>query len=185
MDALEAIRTRVSRPRVGAEPPSREEIEELLDLAVRAPTHGMTEPWRFYVLSGAARDRLANAIAAANVDAGMDEAAALEDGRKKVGRAPVIVVFTCVPGDGPKVVEQEEIASVAMAMQNFLIGAHAKGIGAMPRTGPAAYHPAICSELGLAENESVLGFVYVGYPDAERPLTPRAQAAEKTRWLDA
>jgi nitroreductase len=183
VDALEAIRTRVMRPRVGSNAPSREEIEELLDLAVRAPTHGMTEPWRFYVLFGEARDRLANAIAAASMDGGMDEASARDDARKKVERAPVIVVFTCVPQEGPKVVELEEYASVAMAMQNFLIGAHAKGIGAMLRTGPAAYHPVIREQLGLEPTEVVMGFMYLGYPEAERPLTPRASASDRTTWL--
>ncbi len=171
------------RPRVGPDAPSRGEIEELLDLAVRAPTHGMSEPWRFYVLSGTARGKLAKAIAASNMDGGMDEAAALEDGEKKVARAPIIIVFTCIPGNGPKVVEQEEFASVAMAMQNFLIAAHANGIGAMLRTGPAAYHPAVREQLGLGPDESVVGFMYVGYPEADRPLTPRAPAAEKTTWL--
>ena len=62
----------------------------------------------------------------------------------------MIVVFTCVPSDDPKVVEHEEIVSVAMAMQNFLLGAYAKGLGAMLRTGPAAYHTSIATHLELA-----------------------------------
>src|SRR6202022_2220563 len=97
-------RSRVMRPRVGDRAPTRPEIEELLSLAVRAPSHHLTQPLRFYVLSGASRDRLANAIAAAGMDAGTDEESARADGAKKVARAPVIVVFTCVPGDGPDVV---------------------------------------------------------------------------------
>ena len=170
-------------PRVGEEAPSRQEIEELLELAVRAPNHHGTEPWRFYVLTGAGRERLAGAIADEAIEAGTDEDRAREDANKKVARAPVIVVFTCLPADDPKVVEQEEIASVAMAIENFLLGAYAMGLGAMLRTGAAAYHPSIKQHLGLDANERVVGCVYLGYPAGEREPTPRAPAAQHTHWL--
>jgi len=171
-------------PRVGDEPPSAEEIAELLDLAVRAPNHHRTEPWRFHVLQGAERERLARAIADELVDSkGTDPQAALDEGRAKAERAPVIVVFTVVPSEDPRVVEQEEVASVAMAIENFLIGAHAKGLGAMLRTGAAAYHPSAREHLGLEPGEKVVGIVYLGRPAADRAPTERAPAAEKTRWL--
>ncbi len=79
-------------PRVEERPPSREEIEELLELAVRAPNHFATEPWRFYVLAGDERERLARAIADEAIESGTDETRARGDASKKVARAPVIVV---------------------------------------------------------------------------------------------
>lgn len=170
-------------PKVGEQPPTRDEIAELLELAVRAPNHHLTEPWRFHVLKGAERDRLARAITDEAVSRGADPAEAAADGAKKVARAPVIVVFTCVASDGPDVVEGEEIASVAMAMQNFLLGAYASGLGAMLRTGPAAYHRSIREHLDLLPNERAVGFVYLGYPQGDRTLTPRAPAEQHTRWL--
>ena len=170
-------------PRVGAEPPSREEIAELLELAVRAPNHHRTEPWRFTVLAGAERERLARAMADESVASGTDEQRAMQDALAKVDRAPVIVVFTYVPSGDEKVVEQEELVSTAMAMENFLIAAYAKGLGAMLRTGPAAYHDAIAMHLELAPNERVVGFIYVGYPSGERDKTERQSAESRTRWL--
>lgn len=179
MDAIEAIRTRRMIPRVTDERPTREEIAELLDLAVRAPTHHLTEPWRFHVLAGDARELLAKAIA--------DEQGGIEDnlevGRAKVARAPVIVVVTCQRQVGEKIVPEEEDAAVSMAMENLLLAAHAKGLGAMLRTGGVAYHPSVNGHLGLEEDERVMGFVYLGYPAADRSLTPRADAASKTRWV--
>jgi nitroreductase len=170
-------------PRVGSEAPSREQIAELLELAVRAPNHHATEPWRFIVLAGAERERLAKAIAAEAIASGTDEARARADAQAKIDRAPVIVVFTFVPSGDPKVVEQEELASVAMAMQNFLLGAYAMGLGAMLRTGPAAYHRSVNEHLDLAPNEIVVGFVYLGYPVADRDKTERRPASDRTRWL--
>ena len=184
MDAIEAIRSRRMLPRVGSEVPPREQIEELLELAVRAPNHNRTEPWRFRVLAGAARERLAHAIADELVDStGADPDEAFAEGKKKVERAPVIVVFSCVSSDAPGVVEQEEIASVAMALENFLLAAHAKGLGAMLRTGAAAYHPAARKHLELEPGEKVVGCVYLGYPQADRSLTERQSASTKTTWL--
>jgi nitroreductase len=183
VDVFEAIRSRRMLPKVGAEPPTKERISELLDLAVRAPNHHLTEPWRFYVLRGAERDRLARAIADEAMARGVSREDAEADGARKVSRAPVIVVFTIVPGEGDDVVEQEELASVAMAIQNFLLGAHASGLGAMLRTGSVAYHPSIGAQLGLAPNERVAGFVYVGHPTGDRALTPRKSASEQTHWL--
>lgn len=183
MDVFEAIRSRRMLPKVGDEPPTKERIAELLDLAVRAPSHHLTEPWRFYVLRGAEKDRLARAIADEAVGRGVSRDDAEADAARKVSRAPVIVVFTSVPGQRDDVVEQEELASVAMAIQNFLLAAHASGLGAMLRTGPAAYHASIGAQLGLAPNEKVVGFVYVGHPAGDRALTPRKSASEQTRWL--
>jgi nitroreductase len=171
------------RPRVDSRRPEREDIEELLELAVRAPNHHLTEPWRFYVLASDERSRLAKAIAAAAVDDGTDPDEALADATKKVDRAPVIVVFTCVPSDKPEALEQEDVASVVMAIQNFLIGAHAKGLGAMLRTGPVTDHPSTKEHLGLAADERVVGFVYLGYPSHHRSPTPRTPASELTSWL--
>jgi nitroreductase len=183
VDALDAIRSRRMIPRVSEEMPSRTDIEELIELAVRAPNHHRSEPWRFHVLAGSERMRLARAIEQEAIEGGADADRAARDARAKVERAPVIVVFTCVPSDDPKVFEAEELASVAMAMENFLLGAYAKGLGAMLRTGTTAYHPAIVKTLELAPNEKVVGFVYLGIPAGERDMTPRTPAGERTRWL--
>lgn len=171
-------------PRVGTTRPERAEIEELLELAVRAPNHHRTEPWRFYVVAGSELDRIARALADEEIETkGSDPNDALVSARKKVERAPVIVVFTCLPSTDPKVIEQEEIASVAMAIENFLVGAHARGLGAMLRTGTAAYHPAFARHMGLEPSEKVVGLVYLGYPEADRPLTERELPSTKTTWL--
>jgi len=59
MDAITAIKSRTSVRHFSNRPIARELIEQLLDCAVRAPNHKLTQPWRFAVLTGAARDRFA------------------------------------------------------------------------------------------------------------------------------
>ncbi len=49
-------------------PVERDEITRILDVAARAPSGTNTQPWKVYVLTGAARARLSNAILAVNAD---------------------------------------------------------------------------------------------------------------------
>ncbi len=46
----------------------REDIERILEVAARAPSGTNTQPWKVYVLTGAARTRLAEAILAVHAD---------------------------------------------------------------------------------------------------------------------
>ena len=49
-------------------PVAREDIARILDVAARAPSGTNTQPWKVHVLTGAARERLSNAILAAYAD---------------------------------------------------------------------------------------------------------------------
>ena len=49
-------------------PVEREDIARILDVAARAPSGTNTQPWKVHVLTGAARERLSNAILAVNAD---------------------------------------------------------------------------------------------------------------------
>jgi nitroreductase len=49
-------------------PVAREDIEAILEVAARAPSGTNTQPWRVYVLTGAAKDSLSAAILAAYAD---------------------------------------------------------------------------------------------------------------------
>ncbi|NML63083.1 nitroreductase [Massilia sp. RP-1-19] len=49
-------------------PVAREDIEKILDVASRAPSGSNTQPWKVYVLTGQAKERLSDAITAAYAD---------------------------------------------------------------------------------------------------------------------
>ena len=65
MDILTAIHTRQSIGKVLPDAVPRQDIERLLDAAVQAPNHHRNRPWRFVVLTGAARERLGDVMAQA------------------------------------------------------------------------------------------------------------------------
>ncbi len=63
MDVRRAITTRRSVGRVKPDPVPKEKVEEILESAIHAPNHKITEPWRFHVFSGKGRGELAKARA--------------------------------------------------------------------------------------------------------------------------
>ena len=185
MDVLEAIRTRRSIGKVGPERPPKEVIERVLEAATWAPTHHKTQPWRFYVLTGPAREALGEVMAeckAAHVP-GHKAEAKMEKARKKPLRAPVVIAVAVQPSTDEDVVEIEEIAATAAAVENMLLAAHGMGLGAMWRTGDACYDPKMQAFFGLQEPARLLGFVYLGYPAMSPPRASRIPAEELTVWM--
>ena len=185
---LEALRGRQSARRITPRVLPRALVERVIEAAIWAPNHHLTRPWRFVVVAGKARVALGEIMAAslrATLENPEDErmAALLVKERNKPLRAPVLIAVAAVPSHAPKVVEVEEIAAVAAGVQNMLLAAEALGLGAMWRTGPAAYDPAVKRFLSLPDAAQVLAFVYLGYPE---PMPPRERAEDGTNdtiWL--
>ena len=89
-----SLRQSRERRTIGAfrdDPVPRRLVEELIDSAVWAPNHKHTEPWRFHVVQGDARDALADAVWAELDAAGASPA---KDPRNKLKRAPLFVAVT-------------------------------------------------------------------------------------------
>lgn len=59
MQILEAIHGRRTIHRFQPDPVPREVLDEMLAAAVMAPNHKLTEPWRFSVVTGETKERLA------------------------------------------------------------------------------------------------------------------------------
>jgi nitroreductase len=163
MDALEALLTRTSAPRLGGSEPDETALDNMFRAALRAPDHGLLRPWRFLLIRGDARMRLGDLFVQAQQQDEPDiREALLEKTRTKPLRAPLIIVVVVRLKQHPKVPEIEQFISAGAAAENMLLAAHAQGVGAMWRTGSMAYHRLVHKGLGLAENERIAGFLYVG-----------------------
>ncbi len=185
-ETLDVIHQRRSIGKMLPDRPPRELIEQILDAATWAPCHHVTDPWRFVVLAGSAREEL-GAIMARSKAQGRDLTdetvrAAVERERAKPLRAPVIIVVGIEPSNHPKAIEIEEIAAGAAAIQNMLLAAHSLGLATIWRTGAPAYDPAVKSWLGFSPVAHILGLIYVGYPAAAPRRARHIPAAEVTQW---
>jgi nitroreductase len=185
MDVFEAMHSRMSIGKVSPDPVPRSMIEKMLDAAAQAPNHHKVQPWRFIVLTGAARERLGDVMAKSLLAREPDataEIVAVE--RAKPLRAPVLIVVGVDKPNGPKIVEMENICAAAAATENMLLAAHALGLAAQWRTGPAATDPEVKALVGLAPDQHLIAFVYVGWCLVEPQGYPRPPASERTVWIN-
>ncbi|GEP90150.1 Nitroreductase [Chitinophaga terrae (ex Kim and Jung 2007)] len=164
-----------------------ETIGELLQLADWAPTHGYTEPWYYVIFSGEKVQQFCNDHAElyrAQTPADKFLSGNYEKLKHQGDLASHVIAICVKRGNNPKIPVLEEIAAVACATENILLGATARGLASYWGSGGMTYHPAMHDYLGLGEEDQVLGFLYLGYTSepvqAGRRLKPQA---EKFKWM--
>lgn len=169
----------------------RELLTTLLEDACWAPTHGLTQPWRFHVFAtAAARARLAAGLQSI-YDATTPEAKRDADKRAKLAgnleRAPVVIALLAKVQPGGKIAEWEELAATSCAAQNLMLSAHEHGLGSFWSSTPAACGPEFVRWLGLDDTHRALGLLYVGWraTGAPTPRSVRVPLAERAVWHDA
>ena len=188
MDAISAISSRTSVRRFQPEPVPRQVIQQLLECAVRAPNHKLTEPWRFIVLTGRARDRLAEIRAHHRLKrftdpAGAEAAAAADKVRREGRETPAfVVVLTAVSPD--EITREEDYAATMMAAGNLMTAAQALGLGTYLRTGGVMRDPALLELAQVPEGFRIVAVISLGYPAEAEPPRRRKPPTEVTRWLD-
>jgi nitroreductase len=188
MTVFDTIKQRRSIGKMTEQSPTREQIELLLTAATHAPNHHKAEPWRFFVLSGHARNELGSIMAEILLskleDATSPKAQVLLDKeRNKPLRAPVLIVVAAEHAQGPKIVEIENVMAVAAAVQNMLLTAEELGLAAMWRTGDAAYNPRVKQWLGLSTEDHIIAILYLGYPAIPKSERYPQSVESKTAWL--
>ena len=156
--------------------PNDAELNAILEIAMNAPDHKRLRPYRFMTIRGDARYRLSEIFVQATRQREPDvDAAYLAKQREKPLRSPLIVVVVASLIESPKIPEIEQLLSAGAAAHNILLASNALGFGSIWLTGANAYDPFVCEQLGLTENERIVGFVYLGTPDfcIPRPTPPR------------
>ncbi len=182
MELRDAIKGRRSIRHFKKEEVSREKIEELLMLAMWAPSGMNQQNWRFVVVTGALRERLARISK-------KSFAGHIKESLQKVFQGKEAVIhaserFFAGLGDAPVVVcvyrketvegELTDIQSVAAAIENFLLLLHEQGLGGCWMTGPVHLAPEINELLGVEEMR-LQALIPVGIPEGESPTPKRKE----------
>lgn len=174
------------KPDLMREPgPSASELDEILTIAARVPDHKKLVPWRFIVFEGEARKTFGERIAeACKAEDSMEPSEIrLETERNRFMRAPVVVAVISRIIPKPGAPEWEQILSAGASAMNLCVAANATGYATCWLTEWIAYSPRIRVALGLAKNERVVGFVYMGTATAKPEERPRPGLADVvTRW---
>ena len=143
---------------------SRSAIERMLDAAVWAPNHRMTEPWRFVVSEKDSPTRrktsdLAYAAALERSDNTRRAAAA----REKVLAPPYIIYAYATPGPDEKTTK-ENYAAVCCAVQNIALAGAAEGLAVTWDTGGVTRHAELKSLLGAEDDWELTAMLMIGFP---------------------
>lgn len=187
MDAFAAIRSRRTVKDFTGAPLDRATLETLLDAARWAPTHRLSEPWRFAVLDQAAIARLSAWLPTQpQIRDTPDAAKGPAKLAKLLERLPTLgalINVTWVRSPNAEI-DREDLAAAAAATQNLLLAATAAGIGSFWSTNPALGHPDTQRWCGSdPASEGFLGSLWLGIAKQQPPAPPRRPLSERVRWL--
>jgi nitroreductase len=157
--AFLAKRRSASAMTLAAPGPDDAQLADILRLAVRVPDHGKLAPWRFVILKGAAKDAFAEKVT--GLAASQENPTKANAALRKLTRPPVAVavVSRFIAGEIP---EWEQRQSASAVCHQMLLAAAALGWGANWITDWYSYDPRATAILGLADDEKLAGFLYLG-----------------------
>lgn len=157
---LAAMARRRSVAKVGERAPDDRELLTLLRSVVTVADHKSLRPWRLLTLRGDHRLRLGEAL---------DEAAGTHREPGEVNtkplRAPLLIAVIAAQVDHPKVPHWEQTATAAGAAHLLSLALGDAGWGVMWRSGVHTNEPAVRAVHGLADDELLMGWLYVGDVD--------------------
>ncbi|MCB0487719.1 MAG: nitroreductase [Cyclobacteriaceae bacterium] len=162
-------------------------IEQMLENANWAPTHKLTEPWRFVVFTGDGLKKFAELQAACYKKVTQRDNSFKEERYQNLLSKPVqsshIIAIGMKRDVDKRVREVEEVGAVFCAVQNMYLTATAYGVGCYLSTGGITYFEEAKELFGWNEEDKLIGFLHVGVVEGEAPSGRRGSVKEKTNWI--
>lgn len=162
-------------------------VQQILENANWAPTHKLTEPWRFVVFKGDGLRKLAEfqselykTVTTAN---GTFKEDRYHNLLTKPGLSSHIISVGMKRDEKKSVPEIEEVGAVFCAVENMYLTATAYGVGAYLSTGGITNFEESKPFFGLEADDKLLGFFHLGMPKVEWPSGRRRSIAEKVKWV--
>ena len=166
--------------------PSKAQMDEILEIAVRVPDHGKLAPWRFILIEGEGRARLgqgfADIWAKNNPTHGVES---LDFQRGLFMRAPVILVVVSTSAVHGKIPVWEQQMSSAAVCYNAVLAATALGFDAQWQSDWVAYDEGAKAVMGVAPHEKVSGIIYIGTSTVPLEDRPRPDASNLLTRIDS
>ncbi|WP_420577480.1 nitroreductase family protein [Ekhidna sp.] len=164
-------------------PIPKEILQELLLNANHAPTHRLTEPWRFKVFTGEAKKRLGEFLGKKYQEITPDaDPSKLKKIQTKPIQAGAILAIILHRDPKERVPEWEEVASVACAVQNIWLALDQYNLGGYWSS------PELCKFLGehvnMKQNETCIGFFYMGYCEPSDRIIEKKPIEDKVEWME-
>jgi nitroreductase len=163
-------------------------VRQMLNNANWAPTHKLTEPWRFVVFTGGGLRTLATFQAELYKKITLEDKTFREERYQNLLTKPMlsshIIAIGMMRDPKKSIPEVEEIGAVFCAIQNMYLTAAAYGIGGYLSTGGITYFEQAKDFFGLGPEDKLLGFFHLGIPKSELPKSKRSPIETKVKWVD-
>ena len=161
-------------------------VWQILENSNWAPTHGLTQPWRYKVFSGAGLEKLAD-FQALLYKKSTPEANfspnKYERMRTNILQSSHVIVICMERQKSEKILELEEIEAVACSVQNMALTATAYNICSFWGSGGVTYTQELKEFLGLGDKDQCLGYLYLGYSDSPATCSTRTPIQDKVEWI--
>lgn len=181
-------RRSVFQQQYSGEPVNDAIVWQMLQNANWAPTHKLTEPWRFIVFTGDGLKTLANFQASLYKQVTENDGSYREERYQNLLTKPMLsshIVAVCMKRDEKKSVpEIEEIGAVFCAIENMYLTATGYGVGAYLSTGGITYFEEAKEFFGLSKEDKLIGFFHIGIPKNSPPEGRRKPVEEKVKWVN-
>jgi nitroreductase len=158
-------------------------VKKLLDTAVWVPNHRMTQPWRFVIVHGEGRKRIAEINSKGKV---LDTTRAQEASMAFYNKMMAVPMYIAVVmKENPVIsIREEDYASASCIIQNFSLLAWEQGIGTVWKSYGFMYELGFREALGILPGEKVVGSVHVGYASQVPSAPSRIPAADLITIID-
>ncbi len=162
-------------------------VHQILKNANWAPTHKLTEPWRFIVFSGKGLAKLAQIQGEIYTKVTKADNTFKEDRYQNLITKPMqsshIISIGMKRDPKKSVPEIEEVGAVFCAVQNMYLTAAAYGVGAYLSTGGITYFEEAKEFFGLEKDDKLIGFFHLGMPRIDNPKGNRKPVESKVTWV--
>lgn len=162
-------------------------VAQMLANANWAPSHKLTEPWRFVVFTGEGIKKLAEFQASLYKKVTTADGSFKEDKFNNLLTKPLLsshIIAVGMKRDEKKSLpEVEEIGAVFCAVENMHLTATAYGVGGYLSTGGVTYFEDAKEFFGWGKDDRLLGFFHIGMPKGPLPDGRRKPIEEKVTWV--
>ena len=162
-------------------------IWQILENANWAPTHGLTQPWRYKVFCNSGLEKLANFQADLYQKLTPEtkfKSDKYERMKTNILKSSHVVVICMERQITEKILEIEEIEAVACSVQNMALTASAYQVCSFWGSGGVTYTEELKEFLGLGEKDKCLGYLYLGYSDSPATKSRRDRIEDKVEWIN-
>lgn len=163
-------------------------VKKILEAALWAPSHKLTQPWRFHVFTGAGVKTLAEKQAAVYKKVTEADGTYREERYQNLITKPLLsshIIAVIMKRDEKKSVpEIEELGAVFCAVENLYLATTAYGIGGYLSTGGITYFEEAKKLFELQPDDKLIGFFHLGIPKRTPSVLKRKSFDDVVKWVD-